>query len=86
MKKILITGGAGNVGGSLARQLVLNPDNFVVIVDNLVAFYNRNLRYITRFRKHLFRIAEVLDIRIVIQYSRSGRCRRIVIHNIVILD
>lgn len=36
MKKILITGGAGNVGGSLARQLVLNPDNFVVIVDNLL--------------------------------------------------
>ncbi|MCB0852385.1 MAG: NAD-dependent epimerase/dehydratase family protein [Bacteroidetes bacterium] len=32
---ILVTGGAGNVGGSLVRELVKNPDNFVVVVDNL---------------------------------------------------
>ncbi len=36
MRKILITGGAGNVGGSLASRLVENPDNYVVIVDNLL--------------------------------------------------
>ncbi|MBT5400764.1 NAD-dependent epimerase/dehydratase family protein [bacterium] len=35
-RKILITGGAGNVGGSLARRLVENEDNYVVIVDNLL--------------------------------------------------
>ena len=35
MIKILITGGAGNVGGALARKLVENPDYFVVIVDDL---------------------------------------------------
>jgi len=34
-KNILITGGAGNVAGSLARRLVANPDNNVTIVDNL---------------------------------------------------
>jgi UDP-glucuronate decarboxylase len=34
-RKILITGGAGNVGGSLARRLVSDPENHVVIVDNL---------------------------------------------------
>ncbi|CAG5079777.1 NAD-dependent epimerase/dehydratase family protein [Parvicella tangerina] len=33
--KILITGGAGNVGGALARRLVENPNYFVVIADNL---------------------------------------------------
>lgn len=33
--KILITGGAGNIGGSLARRLVSDPVNYVVIVDNL---------------------------------------------------
>jgi UDP-glucose 4-epimerase len=33
--KVLITGGAGNVGGSLARRLVAEPDTFVVVVDNL---------------------------------------------------
>ena len=35
MIKILITGGAGNIGGSLARKLVENPNYFVVVVDNL---------------------------------------------------
>lgn len=35
-RKILITGGAGNIGGSLAKRLVTNPDNYVVVVDNLL--------------------------------------------------
>jgi UDP-glucose 4-epimerase len=35
MLKILITGGAGNVGGALARKLVENPDYFVLIADDL---------------------------------------------------
>lgn len=34
-KNILITGGAGNIGGSLARRLVQNQDYKIVIVDNL---------------------------------------------------
>lgn len=36
MPKILITGGAGNVGGSLANYLVQNPQNQVLIFDNLL--------------------------------------------------
>ena len=35
MIKILITGGAGNVGGALARKLVENQNYFIVIADNL---------------------------------------------------
>lgn len=35
-KRILVTGGAGNVGGSLARRLVEDPNNYVVIVDSLL--------------------------------------------------
>jgi UDP-glucuronate decarboxylase len=34
-RAILITGGAGNVGGSLAARLVADPDNYVVVVDDL---------------------------------------------------
>ncbi len=34
--KILVTGGAGNVGGALVRKLVENPTYFVVIADNLI--------------------------------------------------
>jgi len=32
---ILVTGGAGNVGSSLAKKLVADKDNFVVVVDDL---------------------------------------------------
>jgi len=35
MIKILITGGAGNIAGALARKLVQNQNYFVVIADNL---------------------------------------------------
>jgi len=34
--KILITGGAGFIGGSLAERLTANENNFVVVVDNLL--------------------------------------------------
>ncbi|MDP3567596.1 NAD-dependent epimerase/dehydratase family protein [Sediminibacterium sp.] len=33
--KILVTGGAGNIGSALVEKLIQNPHNFVVIVDNL---------------------------------------------------
>ena len=35
MRKVLITGGAGNIAGSLAGKLVEDPRTFVVVVDNL---------------------------------------------------
>jgi UDP-glucose 4-epimerase len=35
MIKILVTGGAGNVGGALARKLVENQNYYVVIADDL---------------------------------------------------
>ena len=35
MKKILITGGAGNIGSSLAKKLLSNNNYFVCVVDNL---------------------------------------------------
>jgi len=35
MARILVTGGAGFIGGSLAEKLAEDPHNFVVIVDDL---------------------------------------------------
>ena len=34
-RKILITGGAGFIGSCLAEKLIQDPNNFVVLVDNL---------------------------------------------------
>ena len=42
-RKILITGGCGNVGGSLARRLVSDRNNQETIVDNLVTGSKSNL-------------------------------------------
>ncbi len=35
MIKILVTGGAGNIGSALIEKLFHNKENFVVVVDNL---------------------------------------------------
>jgi UDP-glucose 4-epimerase len=36
MRNILITGGAGFIGSSLADKLISDPENYVVLVDNLL--------------------------------------------------
>lgn len=43
MTKILITGGAGNVGGALACQLVQNKEYHIVVADNLITGTIKNL-------------------------------------------
>lgn len=43
MIKILITGGAGNVGGALACHLVKNEKYHIVVADNLITGSIRNL-------------------------------------------
>lgn len=43
MIKILITGGAGNVGGALACHLVQKPGYHVVVADNLITGSVKNL-------------------------------------------
>ena len=43
MTKILITGGAGFIPGSLAAKLAENRDNFVVLVDNFITGKKRNI-------------------------------------------
>ncbi|SEB06883.1 NAD-dependent epimerase/dehydratase family protein [Pedobacter hartonius] len=43
MANILITGGAGNLGSSLARTLVRNAEYKIVVADNLVTGNIRNL-------------------------------------------
>lgn len=41
--KILVTGGAGNVGSALIEKLISNEDNYVVIVDDLSTGFTSKL-------------------------------------------
>ena len=52
MKKILITGGAGFIGSTLAEKLIEDKNNFVVIVDDLSTGLMKNLpsKSITNWR------------------------------------
>jgi UDP-glucuronate decarboxylase len=59
MRNILVTGGAGNVGGALAKKLVQNPDNFVVIVDNLTTGSTQKLPDATKYPNYKFIRADV---------------------------
>jgi len=43
MTKILITGGAGFVGSSLADSLLKDKDNFIVLVDNFLTGYEHHI-------------------------------------------
>lgn len=43
MRKILVTGGAGFIGSCLAGKLAEDPDNYVVIVDNLLTGSTKKL-------------------------------------------
>ena len=43
MKKILLTGGAGNVGSALANKLILDPNIDLTVVDNLSTGHLSNL-------------------------------------------
>jgi UDP-glucuronate decarboxylase len=36
LRKILVTGGSGFIGSALAERLLADPDNYVVVVDNLL--------------------------------------------------
>jgi UDP-glucuronate decarboxylase len=36
MRKILVTGGSGFIGSAIAEKLLSDPDNYVVVVDNLL--------------------------------------------------
>ncbi|MBK9285218.1 MAG: NAD-dependent epimerase/dehydratase family protein [Sphingobacteriaceae bacterium] len=43
VNKILLTGGAGNIGSALAEKILGNPNNYLVIVDDLSTGFKEKL-------------------------------------------
>ena len=43
MNYILITGGLGFIGSNLAKHFLKDPNNFIIVVDNLVTGKHSNL-------------------------------------------
>jgi len=68
----LVTGGAGNVGGNLARELVKNPKNHVTVVDNLLTGSTEKLPS-RKFRNYEFIKADVNNYRDVAGIFNSRR-------------
>ena len=68
-RKILITGGAGFIGSALVEKFIENPENFVVIVDNLSTGNIKNLSHLPKNNWHFIKcnvnsyrdIAEVMQ-------------------------
>ncbi|MCD6065603.1 MAG: UDP-glucose 4-epimerase [Bacteroidetes bacterium] len=62
--KILVTGGAGNVGSALVEKLIENPSNFVVIVDDLSTGFLSKLptRFVDRWHFIKCNVNDLQDI------------------------
>lgn len=67
MSKILITGGAGFIGSSLADGLLVNPDHKVTIIDNLFTGKEENIptsdrcRFIKSDVNNFYEISQVMQ-------------------------
>jgi UDP-glucuronate decarboxylase len=70
---ILITGGAGNIGGALARKLVINQNNYVIIIDDLSTGSLSNLPS-SNYSNWKFIKADVNNIRDISAIMHSWRC------------
>ena len=96
-RNILITGGAGNLGGSLARRLTKNKDTEVVVVDNFLTGSpeklpdknNSNFTFYEANVNSLDQISEIMQSKkfdIVFHYAAVVGVERTLSNPIMVLD
>ena len=74
MKKILVTGGAGFIGSHLCRSLVVDPNNYVIVADNLSTGRMSNIEDLidkANFEFINWNIQEKLDIEVSQIYNAA---------------
>lgn len=96
MNKILVTGGAGNLGSALVAKLSDNPENRVVIVDNLrtgeiknVPVFRSNIHFIKADVNKLNEISPIMvanSFDYVFHYAALVGVKRTLAHPVDVLN
>ena len=96
-RKILVTGGAGFIGSSLADRLARDPENFVVVVDNLLTgsiskvpkSIHQNVKFIkadVNFFKDISAIFNAYKFDYVFHYAAVVGVKRTLAHPVMVLN
>jgi nucleoside-diphosphate-sugar epimerase len=96
-RKILVTGGAGFIGSSLAERLSHDPENFVVVVDNLLTgslskvpkSIHQNVKFIkadVNFFKDISAIFNAYKFDYVFHYAAVVGVKRTLAHPVMVLN
>lgn len=59
---ILVTGGAGFIGSNLCRELIKDPNNNVICLDNMYTGHHSNIEDLYEFSNFLFVEGSILDL------------------------
>ncbi len=97
MPKILITGGAGFIASALAERLIQNPDNYVVILDNLLtgtkerlpSRKNKNWHFIKADVNHFSDLSSVMvsyQFDYIFHYAAVVGVQRTLNHPVMVLN
>ena len=96
-RKILVTGGAGFIGSSLAERLAKDSENFVVVVDNLLTgslskvpkSIHQNVKFIkadVNFFKDISAIFSAYKFDYVFHYAAVVGVKRTLAHPVMVLN